>query len=91
MNQFSYFILNEHTFMAGPEPFNRTWSDMIVDQGSYPRNVEDTWMAGTKLGELQEEFEAWYVSGTEQQQMLDWTKNVDATIPMLFDGFSISI
>jgi hypothetical protein len=48
-------------------------------------------MAGTKLGELQEEFEAWYVSGTEQQQMLDWTKNVDATIPMLFDGFSISI
>jgi hypothetical protein len=42
MNQFSYFILNEHMFMAGPEPFNRTWSDMIVDQGSYPRNVEDT-------------------------------------------------
>jgi DNA-binding protein Fis len=74
--------------MAGTDPFERAWSVLRIDQECYLRDIEDTWMIGTALSELQEEFKAWFAKQDKLYDIMDWTKDADSSIGMALRRFT---
>jgi hypothetical protein len=58
-----------------------------VLSSGYRRYLDD----GNCIDELQEEFEAWFAKQDKLYDIMDWTKDADSSIGMVFGDLPIGI